>query len=61
MLGVTAIEFRRRFPFPVALARFVVLMVEPYGEVWRDFHPVAGVQIGPTGHTGNGGVAIAPG
>jgi AraC-like DNA-binding protein len=45
MLGVTALEFRRRFPFPVALERFVELMVEPYREVWRDFHPVAGVQV----------------
>jgi AraC-like DNA-binding protein len=46
MLGVTALEFRRRFPFPVAMERFVELMVEPYREVWRDFHPVAGVQTG---------------
>ena len=51
MLGVTALEFRRRFPFPVALERFVELMVEPYREVWRDFHPVAGVQ---------GGVEVSP-
>ena len=41
MLGVTALEFRRRFPFPVALERFVELMMEPYREIWRDFHPVA--------------------
>lgn len=41
MLGITAIEFRRRYPFPVALERFVELMIEPYGEVWRRFHPVA--------------------
>jgi AraC-like DNA-binding protein len=40
MLGVTAIEFRRRFPFPVALARFVELMVLPYTETWRTFHPL---------------------
>jgi AraC-like DNA-binding protein len=46
MLGVTALEFRRRFPFPVAMERFVELMVEPYGEVWRGFHPVVGVQTG---------------
>src|SRR5215210_250448 len=45
MLGVTALEFRRRFPFPVALSRFLELMVEPYRMVWRDFHPVAGVQL----------------
>jgi AraC-like DNA-binding protein len=46
MLGVTALEFRRRFPFPVALERFIAVMVEPYRAVWRDFHPVAGVQLG---------------
>ena len=41
MLGITAVEFRRRFPFAVALARFVELMIEPYREIWRTFHPVA--------------------
>jgi AraC-like DNA-binding protein len=46
MLGVTALEFRRRFPFPVAMERFVELMVEPYGEVWRGFQPVVGGQTG---------------
>ena len=46
MLGVTALEFRRRFPFPVALERFVDLMIEPYREVWREFHPMAGAQVG---------------
>jgi AraC-like DNA-binding protein len=46
MLGVTALEFRRRFPFAVAHRRFVELMVDPYLEVWRGFHPVAGVQVG---------------
>jgi AraC-like DNA-binding protein len=46
MLGVTALEFRRRFPFPVALERFIAVMVEPYRAVWREFHPVAGVQLG---------------
>ena len=45
MLGVTALEFRRRFPFPVALERFVHLMIEPYGEVWRTFHPIAGARV----------------
>jgi AraC-like DNA-binding protein len=40
MLGVTAIEFRRRFPFPVALERFVELMIVPYGGIWRVFHPL---------------------
>jgi AraC-like DNA-binding protein len=41
MLGLTALEFRRRFPFPVALERFVALMMEPYREIWRVFHPLA--------------------
>jgi AraC-like DNA-binding protein len=41
MLGLTALEFRRRFPFPVALERFVALMMEPYREIWRSFHPLA--------------------
>jgi AraC-like DNA-binding protein len=41
MLGVTAIEFRRRFPFPVALKRFVDLMILPYLPTWRAFHPLA--------------------
>ncbi|MBA3658577.1 MAG: helix-turn-helix transcriptional regulator [Gemmatimonadales bacterium] len=41
MLGVTALEFRHRYPFAVALERFVALMVQPYRQVWRDFHPLA--------------------
>ena len=41
MLGLTALEFRRRFPFPVAVARFVELMVDPYVHIWRGFHPIA--------------------
>jgi AraC-like DNA-binding protein len=41
MLGVTALEFRRRFPFPIALQRFVELMIDPYLDIWRDFHPLA--------------------
>jgi AraC-like DNA-binding protein len=41
MLGLTALEFRRRYPFAVALARFVEVMVTPYTPVWRSFHPVA--------------------
>jgi len=40
MLGLTALEFRRRFPFPVALQRFVSLMMEPYRDIWRAFHPL---------------------
>ena len=41
MLGVTALEFRRRFPFGLAVERFVGLMIAPYDEVWRTFHPLA--------------------
>jgi AraC-like DNA-binding protein len=41
MLGLTALEFRRRFPFRVALERFVDLMISPYQAIWRSFHPVA--------------------
>jgi AraC-like DNA-binding protein len=41
MLGLTALEFRRRFPFAVALERFVDLMLTPYLPVWQSFHPVA--------------------
>ena len=41
MLGVTALEFRRRFPFPVALERFLDLLIVPYVAVWRGFHPLA--------------------
>ena len=29
MLGITSLEFRRRFPFPAALARFLELMIAP--------------------------------
>ena len=42
MLGLTATEFRRRFPFPVALARFQERLVRPYREQWRGFHPLVG-------------------
>ena len=41
MLGVTALEFRRRFPFELAVERFVTLMMTPYRGVWRAFHPLA--------------------
>jgi AraC-like DNA-binding protein len=40
MLGITSLEFRRRFPFPVALARFMDLMLAPYRDVWPVFHPL---------------------
>jgi AraC-like DNA-binding protein len=41
VLGVTCSEFRRRLPFPVALARFLELMVDPYVVEWRRFHPLS--------------------
>src|SRR2546428_45559 len=40
MLGVTAGEFRRRFPFDVSLERYVDLLVTPYREALRAFHPL---------------------
>src|SRR5215208_2301902 len=40
MLGVTALEFRRRFPFSTALPRFVDLMIIPYLPIWQIFHPL---------------------
>lgn len=40
MLGVTAGEFRRRFPFDVALVRFVDLLITPYRAALRAFHPL---------------------
>lgn len=39
VLGVTAGEFRRRFPFDVALARYIDLLITPYREPLRAFHP----------------------
>jgi AraC-like DNA-binding protein len=40
MLGVTAGEYRRRFPFDVALTRYVDLLVAPYRETLRAFRPL---------------------
>ena len=42
MLGITPGEFRRRFPFPAALERFLEQLVLPYAPVWCRFHPLAG-------------------
>jgi AraC-like DNA-binding protein len=42
LLGITCTEFRRRFPFPVALERFGRVMVDPYVDQWRAFHPLGG-------------------
>jgi AraC-like DNA-binding protein len=41
MLGITASEFRSRFPFSVALTHFVERMVRPYVPIWTKFHPLA--------------------
>jgi AraC-like DNA-binding protein len=40
VLGITAGEFRRRFPFEVASARYVDLLVTPYRETLRAFQPL---------------------
>lgn len=40
LLGITSSEFRRRFPFPLALRRFIDLMIRPYAAVWAGFHPL---------------------
>jgi len=42
MLGITPGEFRRRFPFPTALERFLAQLVLPYGRVWAGFRPLRG-------------------
>jgi AraC-like DNA-binding protein len=41
LLGITSSELRRRFPFELALARFIDLMIVPYREVWAGFRPLA--------------------
>lgn len=38
--GVTAREFRRRFPFDVALERYVALLITPYRRTLRRFVPI---------------------
>jgi AraC-like DNA-binding protein len=40
MLGITASEFRQRFPFDVAMERFLARMVRPYAGTWETFHPL---------------------
>jgi AraC-like DNA-binding protein len=40
VLGVTAGEFRRRFPFETALGRYIDLLVTPYRETLRAFQPL---------------------
>jgi AraC-like DNA-binding protein len=43
MLGVTASEYRRRFPFDVALRRYLDLLIAPYRETFRAFRPLNAV------------------
>lgn len=40
MLGITATEFRRRFPFATALDRFLDRMITPYERIWPTFRPM---------------------
>ena len=49
MLGLTALEFRRRFPFPVALERFVALMMDPYRRDLADVPSAGGGELGGGG------------
>jgi AraC-like DNA-binding protein len=44
MLGVTAGEFRARFPFPVAMDRFEEVLLRPYVAIWERFHPLEAVR-----------------
>lgn len=46
MLGITPGEFRRRFPYPVALARFLQTLVLPYVVRWGSFRPLDGRGVG---------------
>jgi AraC-like DNA-binding protein len=41
LLGITSTEFRTRFPFDAAVARFIAVMIEPYHDSWARFHPLA--------------------
>jgi AraC-like DNA-binding protein len=40
LLGITSSELRRRFPFPIALERFLELMIRPYRDVLVRFRPL---------------------
>jgi AraC-like DNA-binding protein len=52
MLGITPGEFRRRFPFPAALERFLSQLIVPYGKVWSGFHPLRGAGARDAGNRG---------
>lgn len=51
MLGVTASEFRRRFPFALAVERFLDTLVRPYAGVWSGFHPLEAGAVRPVRRT----------
>lgn len=40
-VGISAAEYRRRFPFDQAMERFLVVMVLPHRARWAEFHPLA--------------------
>lgn len=54
-LGITSSEFRHRLPFATAADRFVGVMIAPYREVLRSFHPLA------AGNWDNGRTQALPG
>lgn len=39
-VGITAAEYRRRFPFDLAMERFLAVMILPHLERWARFHPL---------------------
>ncbi len=41
IMGITSTEFRHRLPFPMAMRRFLDVMITPYLEALRCFHPLA--------------------
>lgn len=42
MLGITPSEFRRRYPFLIALDRFIDQLVVPYRDAWSRLRPLRG-------------------
>ena len=40
LLGITTSELRRRFPFDLALERFIAMMIEPFQRQWSGFRPL---------------------
>lgn len=54
MLGVTAGEFRRRFPFETALERFGDILLKPYADAWVRFRPLEAIRHPRPGRRGAG-------